>query len=162
MRRQPKIEDTEGDVEDFAESKTSLSQAVMASRQQSRAQSIRSQASMSNLPYGARRHRASWSSRDLPQDLTNEERVYPVVHARISDADMRDSAVRSRAQSMMDRAPSRNVPSPLPSRVNTPDVLGEKQRGRRRSISSTGFGNINEGHGDGREEKTPLPKEVHV
>lgn len=160
VRRQPKIEDTEGDVEDFAESKTSLSQVIMASRQQSRAQSIRSQASMSNLPYGARRHRASWSSRDLTQDFGNEERAYPAVRARISDADMRDSVVRSRAHSMMERAPSRNAPSPLPSRVNTPDVLSERQRSRRRSVSSTAFTNINESHGDGMEEKGPLPKEV--
>jgi Transient receptor potential (TRP) ion channel/ML-like domain len=162
VRRQPKIEDTEGDVEDFAESKTSLSQGILASRQQSRAQSIRSQASISNLPYGARRHRASWSSRDLQQDLSNEERMYPVVHARMSDADIRDTAARSRAHSMMDRAPSRNATSPLPSRTNTPDMLGEKQRNRRRSMSSTGFGKIQESHGDGREEKAALAKEVNV
>ncbi len=163
VRRQPKIEDDEheDDLEDFAQSKTSLSQGVMASRQQSRAHSIRSQASVSNLPYGARRHRASWSSRDLQQDLANESRVYPVVHTRMSDASIRDTAMRSRAQSVMDRAPSRTATPPFQSRTNTPDMPGEKQRNRR-SMSSTGFGKILEKHGDAREEKTAQQKEVAV
>lgn len=161
VRRQPKIEDDENDVdlEDVTESKTSLSQGMMGSRQQSRAQSIRSQASVSNLPYGARRHRASWSSRDLQQDLCNEERVYPVVHTRMSDASLRDTAARPRAHSLMDPAPPRNATPPFHSRTNTPDVLGEKQRSRR-SVSSTGFGKIPESHADAREEMVAKQKKA--
>jgi Transient receptor potential (TRP) ion channel/ML-like domain len=152
VRRQPKIEDDENDggLEDANESKTSLSQ-IMASRQHSRAQSLRSQASMSNLPYGARRHRASWSSRDLQQDLYNEERVYPVVHSRMSDASIRDTAARARAHTLMDPAPSRNATPPFQSRANTPDALGEKQRNRR-SLSSAGIGRIQESHAETRED----------
>jgi Transient receptor potential (TRP) ion channel/ML-like domain len=152
VRRQPKIEDddNDGEMEDANESKTSLSQ-MMASRQQSRAQSIRSQASLSNLPYGARRHRASWSSRDLQQDLYNEERVYPVIHSRMSDASIRDTAARARAHTLMDPAPSRHATPPFHSRANTPDALGEKQRNRR-SLSSAGIGRIQESHADTREE----------
>jgi hypothetical protein len=163
VRRQPKIEDDDNDgtLEDFAESKASLSQGVLASRQQSRAHSIRSQVSVSNLPYGARRHRASWSSRDLHQDLSNEERAYPAMHTRMSDASIRDTAARSRAHSLMDRAPSRTATPPFTSRTNTPDALAEKQRGRR-SAGSVGFGKVQGSHGDVREERTPEPREAGV
>lgn len=163
VRRQPKIEDDENDVDpvDFADSKTSLSQGLMTSRQQSRAQSIRSQTSTANLPYGARRHRASWSSRDLQQDLVNDERIYPVVHARISDASIRDTVARSRAQSVIDRAPSRTATPPFSSRTNTPDIFGDKHHSRR-SMSSAGFGKIQEGCRDSREERTTQAKEAGI
>jgi Transient receptor potential (TRP) ion channel/ML-like domain len=162
VRRQPKIEDDEDpDLEEFSQSKTSLPQGVIASRQQSRAHSIRSQVSVSNLPYGARRHRASWSSRDLAQDLSNEDRVYPVVHPRMSDASLRDTAARSRAQSVMDLAPSRTATPPFPSRTNTPDVLSEKQRNRR-SVSATGFYRIQEAHNDVNEDTVANRKREEV
>lgn len=153
VRREPKIEDDDenGDLEDFALSRTSLPQGVIGSRQQSRAHSIRSQASMSTLPYGARRHRASWSSRDLQQDLLGEERVYPVIHTRMSDASLRDTAARSRAHSMMDRTPSRHATPPFTSRANTPDILGEKQRSRR-SVSGAGIGKMQTSPGSVKED----------
>lgn len=149
VRRQPKIEDDDDadDLEEFSQSRTSLPQGIMASSQRSRAQSIRSQVSVSNLPYGARRHRASWSSRDLQQDLGNDERVYPVMHSRMSDASIRDTAVRSRAHSVLDRTAT----PPYHSRTNTPDILGDKQRSRR-SMSGAGFGKIQEGRGDASDD----------
>jgi Transient receptor potential (TRP) ion channel/ML-like domain len=151
VRRQPKIEDDDDvDFEDIDQSKTSLSQVVPASTRQSRAQSIRSQASVSNLPYGARRHCASWSSRDLQQDLGHEERVFPAVHTRMSDASIRDTAARSHAQSMMDRVPSRTTTPTFPSRASITE-LGEKQR-HRGSMGSTGFGKIEEGYAGGRKD----------
>ncbi|ERF70166.1 hypothetical protein EPUS_00353 [Endocarpon pusillum Z07020] len=161
VRRQPKIEDDDNDVdlEDVNESKTSLSQGIMTSRHQSCAHSIRSQTSVSNLPYGARRHRASWSSRDLQQDLYNEERIYPVLHSRMSDASIRDTTARSRAHSLMDRTPSRTATPPFHTRTNTPEVLGEKQRNRR-SVSSTGFGKIQESKVDARNKTSAKQEEA--
>lgn len=155
VRRQPKIEDDD-EMENFSQSRTSLTQGVLGSRRQSRAHSVRSQASISNIPYGARWHRASWSSRDLHQDLSREERVYPGVCPKSSDASIRDTVRRSRAQSLMDRTPSRHAGSPFPSRTNTPDVLGEKHQSRR-SVSSTGFGKIAERDGLGGEENAAVP-----
>jgi Transient receptor potential (TRP) ion channel/ML-like domain len=151
VRRQPKIEDDdEVDMEDFSRSKTSLSQGMMISRHQSRCHSLGSQASVSNLPYGARRHHASWSSRDLHLALGNEERPYSTVHTRMSDASLRDTAARSRAQSMMDRVPSRTTtPPPFPSKPDASDGLGEKQR-IPRNTSGTSFSRIQEDHGEVR------------
>ena len=161
VRRQPKIADDDNDFDqvNVIESKTSLSQGRMASRQQNRAQSIRSQVSVSNLPYGAKRHRASWSSRDLQPDIGNEERIYPAVHTRISDSSIRDTVARSRAHSGMDRAPSRTATPPFHTSTTTADILVEKQR-TRRSMSLTGFGMIEEGQIGTREDPVVQEKEA--
>lgn len=69
VRRCPKIEDDDlvGDiVEDTIDPLSSrASVAGPATNRASRAGSVRSQASHSNVPFGARVHRASWSSRDF-------------------------------------------------------------------------------------------------
>lgn len=69
VRRCPKIEDDDlvGDIiEDSIDPLSSLaSVAGPAANRASRAGSVRSQASHSNVPFGARVHRASWSSRDF-------------------------------------------------------------------------------------------------
>ena len=71
VRREPKIEDEDEDNDlvdlEFTGSRTSLPPATANNEPYSRTQSLRSRHSMSNLPYGARRHRASWSSRDFSQ-----------------------------------------------------------------------------------------------
>ena len=73
VRREPKIEDEEGDnqhdvLEEQGEQDTSPAPLADSNdRPYSRTQSLRSRVSVSNLPYGARRHRASWSSRDFSQ-----------------------------------------------------------------------------------------------
>lgn len=96
VRREPKIEDDETLADPdlptaFGASELSLTRgsrsnsiisnhyplpppiAGRASRAPSMATSIRSHASYGNLPYGARAHRASWSSRDF-QNWQEEER----------------------------------------------------------------------------------------
>lgn len=127
VRRQPKIDDRDDfiDTEDYQQSKTSLVQGVMPDGGQSCAQSIRSQPSISKLPYGAKRHRASWSSRDLPQDLGKEPRLYPIVHSGRNPTSIPDITARPRSQSMLDRASSRPTSPALHSRRNTPDILSE-------------------------------------
>lgn len=84
VRRAPKIEDEDvdyvGDKTDFNPADSTASVAIApltnrASRSNSlAANSMRSYQSHSNIPYGARVHRASWSSRDFQnfqQDETN-------------------------------------------------------------------------------------------
>lgn len=69
VRRCPKIEDDDL-VRDFIEDtidplSSRASVAGPANNRASRAGSVRSQASYSNVPFGARVHRASWNSRDF-------------------------------------------------------------------------------------------------
>lgn len=67
VRRCPKIEDDDlvGDITEDIIDPLSASVAGPAANRASRAGSVRSQASHSNVPFGARVHRASWSSRDF-------------------------------------------------------------------------------------------------
>ncbi|KAL8716154.1 MAG: hypothetical protein Q9220_000059 [cf. Caloplaca sp. 1 TL-2023] len=67
VRREPKIEDNDPDIVDPASSRASIApSAAVGSRLGSRRNSLRT-ATMSsgNLPYGARSHRTSWSTRDF-------------------------------------------------------------------------------------------------
>ena len=67
VRRCPKIEDEDedfvGDINDPTTSRISLAGGV--NDRASRANSMRSNGSFHNVPFGARVHRASWSSRDF-------------------------------------------------------------------------------------------------
>ena len=122
VRREPKIEDEDPDLdtpEDELEPRASLDQAAAgpSSGRVSRTQSIRSHTSYSNLPYGARRHRASWSALDFQQD-----QIPSGLQSRMSVESIRDTTNRHRAASL--RSTSREGPSPLPqvkshSRRNT-------------------------------------------
>lgn len=81
VRRQPKIEDeTPNEIEKQESEGPSANPQIEPSDPfyTSRSQSMRSRASTSSLPYGARLHRTSWSIRDFQQtDLSTD-----VVHAR--------------------------------------------------------------------------------
>ncbi|KAK5229617.1 hypothetical protein LTR72_001148 [Exophiala xenobiotica] len=70
----------------------------------SRTQSMRSRTSMSNLPYGARVHRTSWSIRDF-QEMGIEQGFTP-TQSRMSVDSIHDVANRHRASSL--RGPSRS------------------------------------------------------
>lgn len=122
VRREPKIEDEDPDLEtleDEGDARASLDQAAAgpSTGRHSRSQSIRSHTSRSNLPYGARRHRSSWSALDFQQ-----EQIPSGVQSRMSVESIRDAPNRHRAASL--RSLSRDGPSPLPqtrsnSRRNT-------------------------------------------
>ncbi|KIV90824.1 hypothetical protein PV10_05432 [Exophiala mesophila] len=80
VRREPKIEDETPDPEEKSEEKQEA-EGPSANPQigpsdpfyTSRSQSMRSRASTSSLPYGARLHRTSWSIRDFQQtDLSTD------------------------------------------------------------------------------------------
>lgn len=104
VRRYPKIEDEDkdfvGDINDPHASRVSIAGGARASR----ANSMRSQMSYTNVPFGARVHRASWSSRDFnswhESDVRNSETMrYSSMQAMRSDSSLRDPAQRSRVPS---------------------------------------------------------------
>ena len=113
VRRVAKIEDEDeenGDKLDPFGSRLSVGGAGThgsATRRTSRAESMRSNMSYSNLPYGARPHRTSWSSRDFNgfHESGRDSRAMSRngMHNMRSDASLRESyrtpPVRSRAPS---------------------------------------------------------------
>jgi hypothetical protein len=158
VRRQPKIEDGDDSVHltPFSQSRTSLPVGAALSNRQSRTFSISSQASVSNLPYGARRHHPSWSSRDLHHELNQEEHV--AAHARMSVASLRDTTARSRAQSMKNRAPPGMAEANDVSRSVTSSGFDNKPRNLR-SPDGASFGKISEDHGETRKDELLLHDE---
>ena len=108
VRREPKIEDEDEDNQLDGPDKHDTSAAPLGEtndRPYSRTHSLKSRASVSNLPYGARRHRASWSSRDFSQ--MHDEGPQHNTPSRGSVDSQRDIHSRSRAASQrLSRAPS--------------------------------------------------------
>jgi hypothetical protein len=164
VRREPKIEDEDPNdlesEEQLPQSRVSLEQA--GETHPSRTMSMRSRAStsMSNLPYGARKHRASWSIRDL-QNVNVEQSTQPGLGARMSMESMQD-ANRHRTGSL--RGPSRNgletsdASFAVATDMNTPQ---SPKRGHRRVVSSPT--NSSKGRGllteDEKENDTPTVRE---
>lgn len=97
IRRETKIEDDDV-VEDayFEEKVPQDNRASMdthnnrGSRPQSRAPSVRSRSSTTNLPYGARRHRASWSAHDFHAAGADIPAVPSGLQSRMSVDSVRD------------------------------------------------------------------------
>ena len=91
VRRQTKIEDddveNENFLEDYEEQRVSTSMEAnrqVYSRPPSRNPSMRSRASVSNLPYGARRHRASWSTNDFANEGYDLDQLAVAMQSRMS------------------------------------------------------------------------------
>jgi hypothetical protein len=100
VRREPKIEDDGEEVdpgEAKAEAETGTSVEDRLERAPSRTMSMRS--SYSNLPYGARRHRVSWSTRDFAE-YENDHQPQAPLHQRMSQDNVRDAISRHRASSL--------------------------------------------------------------
>ena len=118
VRREPKIEDEDPDneiVADEDETRTSLDQTpagASGSGHHSRTHSVRSRSSVSNLPYGARRHRTSWSALDFQQ-----EQIPSGMQSRVSTESIREASTRHRAASL--RSPSREGSVKLPPKPNS-------------------------------------------
>ena len=118
VRRVPKIEDEDenniGDRDGTNDSRISVAAGgttAAAANRGSRADSLRSTMSYSNLPYGAKPHRASWSSRDFHNwhELGNRESG---TMSRGGTSDMQ-SNISLREFSPRSRAPSRGNSLPL-------------------------------------------------
>ncbi|OAG34237.1 hypothetical protein AYO21_11613 [Fonsecaea monophora] len=141
VRRQPKIEDEDPDnqmAELYMSPRASMDPEKEASYQAgvSRSQSMRSRTSVSNLPYGARAHRVSWSTKDFQEmGLEQAGPAANPVHARMSVESIRDVPSRHRSASLrgVSRAgtPIGEV-NDLPASSDVPAY----RRGHRRSVST--------------------------
>lgn len=111
VRRQPKIEDDDGDdvegTDDGIGNRASMaSMEQLGTRPPSRTMSIRSRTSVSNLPYGARRHRASWSTRDFME--YDQELPRSGNQSRMSLENTQDVTGRNRTVSLTGPSHQRN------------------------------------------------------
>ena len=121
VRRAPKIEDDDEDNQiDDVDDSTAVNAPTTenSTNPYSRTLSLSSRTSVSNLPYGARRHRASWSSRDFSQ-LYGEAAEHGTP-SRMSIDSLGDASTRPRATSQR-----------LPSRAGPQDRQNEARRKRR-------------------------------
>jgi len=137
VRRERKIEDEheEADVDEygFEDQRMSMEpdhEVRNISNRRSCTASIQSRKSASNLPYGARRNRASWSTRDF-QDFELEQGFIPSgMQSRVSVDSAHDTPGRPRASST--RGPSRNgTPVGINPPLNGSDVHINRTRNRR-------------------------------
>jgi hypothetical protein len=146
VRREPKIEDEdeENQLDDLDEHDTSPAPlAETNDRPYSRTQSLRSRASVSNLPYGARRHRASWSSREFSQMY--DEGPQLKTPSRMSVESQRDTPSRPRAASQ--RLSTSTAAPPVLQKPEGRDL----QRDERRVRSS---------YHDGKRESANVEEEL--
>jgi hypothetical protein len=100
IRREPKIEDADLEPEEV-DVRASVDERF-DSKVPSRTMSMRS--SYSNLPYGARRHRTSWSTRDFSEFEQNQP-LPGSLHPRISQEEVRDAIDHHRATSLKGSGP---------------------------------------------------------
>ncbi|KAJ9612168.1 hypothetical protein H2200_003765 [Cladophialophora chaetospira] len=138
VRRELKIEDEDpenhvADDEESPRASTHMDAEKRFSMSHSRTTSMRSRTSMSNLPYGARPHRLSWSTRDF-QNMEFEQGGN-AMHSRMSVDSIHDIPSRHRAASL--REPSRGG-TPIGEASNMPDAWDAPahRRGHRRSAST--------------------------
>ncbi|KAL8998959.1 MAG: hypothetical protein Q9169_002065 [Polycauliona sp. 2 TL-2023] len=118
VRREPKIEDDDPDCIDPASSRTSVAPAAaIGSRTGSRRHSLHSaHMSSSHLPYGARSHRTSWSTRDFSgwQEGQHSNRSSHMMsgtrmHSKASEGSLRDQTNYERIRTPI-RSPGPAVP----------------------------------------------------
>ncbi|EXJ62853.1 hypothetical protein A1O7_03294 [Cladophialophora yegresii CBS 114405] len=134
VRRELKIEDEDPENQIPEVSMSPRASADMEKHfNRSRTTSMLSRTSMSNLPYGARPHRSSWSTRDF-QSLDLDQGLNP-MHARMSTESIRDAPSRNRAASL--RGQSRTG-TPIGDVADTPNGSEAPaiRRGHRRSTST--------------------------
>lgn len=133
VRRCPKIEDDDiaNDAPDPLSSRVSMTGP--STQRASRADSLRSQTSHSNVPFGARVHRASWSSRD-----------FGTWH----EANNRNSQLMSRSGLLAKASDTSLGEHSSPQRVRTPSRAGTGPLEVRRSRMGKGQGPVVEEGGN--------------
>lgn len=101
VRRETKIEDDAPEELEFHEPRGSVEVINHGhSRPASRAPSVRSRSSVSNLPYGARRHRASWSTNDFQNSNFDIGAMPSAAHSRMSIESTREPTSHRRPASI--------------------------------------------------------------
>lgn len=131
VRREPKIEDIDdaNAVEEVAEVRASIDERV-ESKAPSRTMSMRS--SHSNLPYGARPHRTSWSTKDFLEHEQNQQ-TSTALRQRMSQESVRDVINRHRAASLRGPPPAG---SDTPGFATVAQRATEGKSGHRRTMST--------------------------
>lgn len=102
VRRCPKIEDEDEDfVAEHNDPSMSRVSVKSGAGRGSRAHSLRSQASYTNVPFGARVHRASWNSRDVQAWHEADQRRQDLIRQNgiVSSETLPETMQRSRVQS---------------------------------------------------------------
>lgn len=128
VKRQPKIEDDDDDK--LTEANTSyVSLPGTVHSEMNRTMTIHSLASSSNLPFGARRHRQSWSTRDL--EMMHEQAAPWTNYPRMSDVDLQETARRHRAASI------KSPVSPVDPEAAFPPQVSSNMRSRAASMKAT-------------------------
>lgn len=157
VRRAPKIEDDGADdekEEEIVEIRQSVDEHVDTSAP-TRTMSMRS--SYSNLPYGARRHRTSWSAHDFADLDHSLEQIQP--HSRMSVDDVREVASRHRAASLRGPHPA-GFESPTGFSATAQRAANCKS-GHRRAMSNPHRSKRNSSvvaeENDASSEQAPLP-----
>ena len=144
VRREPKIEDEDEEKQLDGLDGQDTSAAPLADpneRPFSRTQSLMSRTSVSNLPYGARRHRASWSSREFSQMY--DEGPHLNTPSRMSIESQRDAPARQRAASQ--RLSLLSGAPPVLQKPEGPDVQNDRRRVRSsHHDGKRGSANVNE------------------
>lgn len=159
VRREPKIEDEDPENHDLDETLPQGSEVAgqIGEMQASRTMSLRSRAStsMSNLPYGARKHRASWSIRDF-QNFNVDQATQSGLASRMSMESMQD-ATRHRTGSL--RGPRRNGVETLNGSAvaGDTDVPQTPKSGHRRVVSSPSHDSKGKGLLTEKEEENGTP-----
>lgn len=101
VRRELKIEEDGPDIAEGVEVGASVEEKI-DDKLPSRSMSMRS--SHSNLPYGARRHRTSWSTRDFIE-YEQRQQEPGALHTRMSQESVREAISRHRAASLRGPGP---------------------------------------------------------
>lgn len=144
FRRVAKIEDEDADLDDKMDAYASHTSVAGPANHRSRTASLKSHASVSNLPYGARPHRQSWSNRDFHSASWYEagnrdpglmSRTTLPTH-KASDASLEDNIQMRRFGSpMRPGTPQRGFSSP--QRTGTPQGLPLSARNPSMSPTTT-------------------------
>lgn len=140
VRREPKIEDEDSDVlaselRTTPRPSTSMDaeKEVMQQISVSRSTSMRSRTSMSNLPYGARPHRLSWSTRDF-QSMEFEPGPH-ATRSRMSMESIHDMPNRNRTASLREASRAATPMGDADDPQMMAGLEGPLRRGHRRSAS---------------------------
>ncbi|KAI4281312.1 MAG: hypothetical protein L6R38_003780 [Xanthoria sp. 2 TBL-2021] len=121
VRREPKIEDSDPDCIDPASSRTSVAPAAaVGSRTGSRRNSLHSaHMSSSNLPFGARSHRTSWSTRDFSgwQEAQHSNRSSHMMSGSRMPSKASEGSSRGQTNHERVRTPARSPGPGIPLEV---------------------------------------------
>lgn len=160
VKRQPKIEDEDDDK--LTEANASYASLPGTGHSEvNRSMTMHSMASSSNLPYGARRHRLSWSTRDLEAMMNDQVQPW-TNHPRMSETDLQETARRHRAASI------KSPISPVDSEMAMPPQITSEMRSRATTMKDTASPRMDASGPTGRSEarqrstslKNPRPSKI--